>query len=190
MEDESVQFLPFHAINQFMRPDYRLAVLRATFTALPDLPDDFRSPVERLSRQLVQVPGFRNSAKAPVGKKVRPAAEAFEKSPALVATVLSAWAQAHADLRQQVFEMLQQRGWELLPPDADRTQLPGFFPTWPHGEDFATLNKAFQDAFPETKESEDDISLMVVWLSARLPYQMDEEEAEEQEIEGDEETAS
>ena len=185
MEDETVQFLPFHAINEFMRSDYRLAVLRSTYTALPDLPESYRAPLERLSRQFVQVPGFRNSAKAPVGKKIRPAAEAFEKSPALVAAVLSAWAEAHAALRQQIYELLQKRGWEILPPDSDRTQLPGFFPAWPHGEDFETLNKAFQAAFPAAQASDDDISLMVVWLSARLPYQMEDEGEDEEQENGD-----
>ena len=74
----------------------------------------------------MQTPGFRNSAKAPVAKRVKPTAEAFTKSPHLVAAILSAWAAANVEFRQRVYDLLTERGWELLPVDADRAQLPGF----------------------------------------------------------------
>lgn len=178
MDDQTIQYLPFHAINEFMRPDFRLSVIRTALTALPTLPENRRLPIDLMTRQAVKVPGFRNSAKAPAALKARPMAEAFEKSPELVAAVLSAWSETHTALRQQVYDLLSARGWELLPPEADRTQLPGFLPTWPKGEDFDLLNQAFQKAHPDDPAGADDISLMVVWLSGRLPYQSAEEQAE------------
>lgn len=181
MEDQEIQFLPFHAINEFMRSDFRLSVIRATLNALPRLPESFRAPIDQLIRQSVQVPGFRNSSKAPASMKVKPTAEVFEKNPSLVAAILSAWAEANTALRQQVYDMLAQRGWEVLPPEADRTQLPGFLTTWPKDEDFETLDAAFREIYPDSDKSSDEISLMVVWLSGRLPYEMEgEEEAEEE----------
>jgi hypothetical protein len=180
MEDQSTQFLPFHAINEFMRPDYRVEVIRSTLTCLPDLAENFRAPIDQLTRSMVQVPGFRNSAKAPHIKRLKPTANAFEKSPDLVAAILSAWAEVHQDLRQQVYDLLLERGWELLPPSADRTQLPGFLTTWPNGESFELLNQAFTEKYPDARLSGDDVSLMIVWLSVRLPYRFEEDQSEEE----------
>jgi hypothetical protein len=179
MEEQTAQFLPFHAINEFMRSDYRLEVVRVTLNSLPALPVSFRSPIEQMTRMFVQVPGFRNSAKAPLGRRVRPTAETFEKNPHLVAAILSAWAEIHAGLRGQVFDLLVERGWDLLPPTADRTQLPGFLMTWPDGESFESLYQAFNEKYPEIQVNSDDVSLMIVWLSVRLPYQSEKDNPDE-----------
>jgi hypothetical protein len=136
-------------------------------------------PIDRMTRKVVRVPGFRNSLKAPTPMKVKPMAEAFEKSPDLVAAILSAWAEARPVLRQQVYDLLVARGWDILPPEADRTQLPGFFIKWPHDEDFEKLNSAYSERYPDAQETSDDVSLMVVWVSTRLPYQIDDEEDED-----------
>jgi hypothetical protein len=173
-DEKKVSFLPFHAINEFMTPEYRLVVVRSALEALPGLPESFRAPIDRLTRKHVQVTGFRNSLKAPLALKVRPLASAYEKNPELVAAVLSAWAEAHAGLRQRVYDLLKSRNWELLPPDTDRTKLPGFLTKWPKGEDFTTLNQAFVEKYPDDPAPSDDVSLMVVWLSGRLPYEMSE----------------
>ena len=180
MENQTAQFLPFHAINEFMRPSYRMEVIRVTLTSLPDLPENFRTPIDQITRAIVQVPGFRNSAKAPLVKRMKPTSDAFEKSPHLVAAILSAWAEVHTNLRQQVYEFLIERGWDLLPPTTDRTQLPGFIMTWPNGESFELLSQAFEETYPGIQVTSDDVSLMIVWLSVRLPYQFegDIEEAE------------
>lgn len=188
MDDDTIQFLPFHALNNFMRDDYRLEVVRKAVHAMPDLPEDHRSSLERQIRQSVRVPGFRNSSKAPASLKVKPAAEAFEKNPALVAAVLYAWAETVPDLRQRVYDLLQARQWPILPPEADRTQLPGFMPTWPKGEDFDILNEAYAEMYPDDSASSDDVSLMIVWLSARLPYSFEGED--EPEEDGDEDAGA
>jgi hypothetical protein len=176
MDQEKAQFLPFHAINEFMRPDFRLEVVRSTLYALPNLPEGFRPPIDRLTRKVIQVPGFRNSVKAPTALKVKPTAEAFEKSSDLVAAVLSAWAEAHPELRQQVYDLLVSRDWKVLPLEADRTKIPGFLTRWPKGEDFDVLNNAYIEKYPGSQTSSDQVSLMVVWISGRLPYQLVGEE--------------
>lgn len=175
MDKKQVSFLPFSALNEFMRPDYRLKVIQETLGNLNALPEKQQSQVNQAVKKLVQVPGFRNSLQAPTPLKVKPAAKSFEKSASFVAVILSAWSDLQPDLRQQVFDLLTSRGWELLPIEADRTKLPGFLTTWPKDEDFSVLNQAFRDAQPETTASEDDVSLMAVWLAGRLP--LDEENA-------------
>jgi hypothetical protein len=194
----SAEYLPFHAINEFMRPDFRLSVVRETLNALPSLSEEHNNQINRLTNKLVKVPGFRNSDKAPAMMKVVPMAKSFEKSPELVAAILSAWAEANNELRFRVYNLLKDRGWAILsteqplskemlspeviqkwpilPPDVDRTKLPGFYTHWPKGEDYDTLYNQFTKTYPDMEISIDRVSLMVVWLSLRLPHQMEERE--------------
>jgi len=170
MTDAEISFLPFHAINEFMTDEYRLEVVRSVLYSLPDLPGPYSASINRIVRQLVKIPGFRMSDKAPTAVKTRPVARAFEKDPELVAAILAAWAEFHADLRQRVYDCLTGIGWELLPVDADRTQFPGFLPSWPAGQDFDSIYQVYQEKYPGTEESSNNVSLMTVWLGGRLPY--------------------
>ncbi len=63
--------------------------------------------------------------------------------------------------------------WPVFPETTDRSKLPGFNPHWPKGEDFEALYTAFTKLFPDTISSIDKVSLMAVWLTMRLPYQVD-----------------
>jgi hypothetical protein len=176
MDKQTTQYLPFHAVNEFMRDDYRAVVIRTTLNALSGLPTEYRDPVDRLTKKNVQVPGFRVSTKAPVALRLKPTIDAFVKNPQMAAAILSAWAEVHTGLRSQIHELLAAREWEVLPAEADRTQLPGFIPTWPKEEDFEKLTLAFKEKYPETGVSDDDISLMIVWISGRLPFQSSAED--------------
>jgi len=175
---KQVQFLPFNAINEFMRPDFRLAVVRYALQAVETGDPDQRNRLAQLTRKGVTVPGFRNSAKAPLALRVKPTAEAFEKSAPLVAAILQAWATARPELAQRVHALLAERGWEVLPVEAERAKLPGFMIHWPKGDDFETLVSAYQAAYPQATETSDEISLMAVWIGNRLPYDLDETPAE------------
>lgn len=192
---EKTEFLPFHAINEFMRPDFRLNVIRETLTAQSTLDESSVNDLNQQIKKMVTVPGFRNSDKAPALIKVLPTSTAFEKYPELVAAILSCWAEIQSDLREQVYALLKSRKWlmfsedegldgvslsmdtieewPIFPIKMNRTKLPGFFTHWPKGEDFEILYKNFSELFPESTASIDKVSLMVVWISMRLPYQVD-----------------
>ncbi len=186
MSENPMQTIPFHAINEFMRSDYRIEVVRSVLTSQSLLPPQLQTQIERLTRKSVQIPGFRNSAKAPVNKRIRLTAEVFEKSPQMTAAILAAWAELKNDLRIQVFEYLTDLGWQLLPIETDRSQVPGFSITWPKGGDLEELAQKFLEQNPAQTASQDDVSLMIVWLGGRLPYQMDGEvEVEDDEISED-----
>jgi hypothetical protein len=196
MNDQAA-FLPFHAINEFMRADFRLSVIRSVMNALPELPDKLANSIHQMTRKYVKVPGFRNSDKAPAMVKVLPMAKAFEKNADLVAAILAAWCEAHAELRMQVYELLKARNWKvfpktegltldslnpewvkdwaILPLNVDRTKVPGFYTHWPKGEDYEIIYQQFTETYPNSEASIDQVSLMAVWLSLRLPYQVDEE---------------
>jgi hypothetical protein len=203
---EKTEFLPFHAINEFMRPDFRLNMIRETLTAQATLGEPYVNELNQQIKKRVSVPGFRNSDKAPALIKVLPTSKAFEKYPELVAALLSCWAEIQSELREQVFILLKTRKWlmyseadgldtaslsmdtikewPIFPLQMNRTRLPGFFTHWPKGEDFETLYKNFTELFPDSTASIDKVSLMVVWISMRLPYQVDSEIEKSDEVIG------
>ncbi len=171
-DKDTVEFLPFNAINQFMIPEYRLEILREVLANLDHLTPDQRSTLLGMIRRLFKLPGFRNPTLAPLPIKVRGAVSPFEKNAEFTAQVLADWAEIRSELMQQVYHFLQDRGWEILPLDADRTKIPGFLTRWPKEETYEVLNQAFSEKFPQAKASEYDVRLMVVWISGRLPFDM------------------
>jgi hypothetical protein len=193
---ENTEFLPFHAINEFMRPDFRLSVIRDTLTSQAKLPEDLSKSLDEKIRKNITVPGFRTSDKAPALIKVLPTSKAFEKYPDLVAVILSCWAELHSELQKQVYQLFKSRNWKMFqdtdgiiketltieaikewpifPITFNRTKLPGFFTHWPKGEEFEVLYSTFTELFPDVEASIDKVSLMVVWLSMRLPTHIDD----------------
>lgn len=198
MTENQVDFLPFHAINEFMRSDFRLSVVKSALSALPSLPESHLNTINHLTKKLVKIPGFRHSDKAPTFVRAIPTAKAFEKNAELVAAVLAAWAESHASLRTQVFDVLVSRGWKtfpaemhtladvptlksaqdwgILPISADRAKIPGFLVYWPKVETFEVLYQSFTAKYPETQASLDETSLMAVWLAMRLPVNLVDED--------------
>jgi hypothetical protein len=175
-ETNKIQYLPFHAINEFMRDDFRLTVLNEVFTNLEKFEKDQVMRINRLFAKGVQIPGFRNSSLAPLVVKVKYSASLFEKSPEFVALVLNCWSQLRNSLKEAIWKLLDNKNWKPLPIDADRSLLPGFLATWPKGDTFEVLIKGLLENNPEIVESDDNISLMVVWVGNKLPYGLYEEE--------------
>ncbi len=173
MDDkDSVEFLPFNAINQFMIADYRLEVIREVLGNLDRLSPSQRSTMVGLIKKLFRLPGFRNPTLAPLPIKVRGAVSPFEKNAEFTAQVLADWAEVRSELMTQVYHLLKERGWEILPLDTDRTKIPGFLTRWPKEETYEVLNQAFNEKNPQSKASDYDVRLMIVWISGRLPYDM------------------
>ena len=185
-KDKQMQFLPFHALNEFMRDDFRLGVLRMVMAGMPKLSKAVGSGLNRMVKKLVQVPGFRNSSLAPAAIKAKNAVKAFESSPAFTGLVLAAWTELQPELAGQMHSLLESRGWKVLPLEADRTKMPGFMVQWPQEDDFDTVYAAFREVNADSEASDDDLGLMAVWISGRLPYDNVEkailfkEEAEEE----------
>jgi hypothetical protein len=192
---DQTEFLPFNAINEYMRPDFRLKVIRETLSNQSALEESLLDDLNHQLKKYVTVPGFRSSDKAPALVKVLPTSKAFEKNPDLVAVILACWSETQTKLRDQSYAVLKERKWPLFPeneefkPTAsitetikewpvfpltmDRVKLPGFYIHWPKGEDFEALYKTFTELYPDSDASIDKVSLMMVWLSMRLPLQVD-----------------
>jgi hypothetical protein len=78
-------------------------------------------------------------------------------------------------------ELLQ--NWAILPLEVDRSKLPGFHIWWPKGEDFETLYNDLTTRHPDSEASIDQVGLMAVWLSLRLPYHIEGEDEEKTDTE-------
>jgi len=192
---ENAEFLPFHAINEFMRPDFRLKVIRETLTSQTSIPEHYINELNHQIKKKVTIPGFRNSDKAPALIKVLPTSKAFEKYPEIVSAILSCWAEYQSELRTQIYQLLSNQNWNMvqdisdvtmenlspelikewpvLPVSINRAKLPGFSTHWPKDQNFETLYTKYTELFPDSDASIDTVSLMVVWLSMRLPYKFD-----------------
>lgn len=179
MTDETVKYLPFNAINEFMRDDYRLSVLHEVFGQLESNPAGKRKDISLFVTRFIKIPGFRNCNAAPAALKAKNSPALFQQSAEFSALVLEAWASLHPELKQAVWNVLSERNWEPAPIEADRSELPGFQIHWPKADTFESFHSALKALMPEMKESEDDISLMVVWVGNRLPYDLFIEETEE-----------
>ncbi len=170
-ENDKIKFIPFHAINEFMRNDFRLHIIRTTLTNMHSLDKKYSASIDRLTRKFVKVTGFRNSVKAPITLKAVAMVKAFEKEPQLVAAILNAWCEINADLKNYMYNLLVERDWKLFPLEIDRTKLPGFLTIWPEEDDYDALYNAYVQNNPDNNASIDETSLMVIWLADRLPIE-------------------
>ena len=155
-----------------MIDDFRQQVIHTVFVNFNKLTDEQQRHINSLVRKNVKVQGFRNSALAPMQLKINGCVETFRKSHQFVAQILSAWCKIYFELRKNIYDFLVERTWPLLPIDTDRSLLPGFMVEWPADEKFEVLTQTFREKFSDSSVSDDDISLMIVWLSNHLPYEM------------------
>lgn len=185
MENNQIAYLPFHVINEFMVSPYRLSVIQRVLEKQQSISPAHSKGIQQIIKNWLKVPGFRNAALAPLPLKVKHSESVFEKNPEYVKHILAGWAEINQPLAEEVFTFLQQRGWKLLPLKVDRAQLKGILPTWPKGDDFETLTEGFSKAYPQYAEQLDDVTLMIVWVSNRLP--VDIKDPMEWEYSGEEE---
>ncbi len=181
---EKEKFLPFIAINEFMRDDYRQKVITEVLSHIDKIPNDQRITINRSISKFVKVPGFRNSSLAPAGLKAKSSVELFGTLSDFTGAVIEGWFRLHPDLAKTVFEVLQEKEWPNLQPiELDRSKLPGFQIHWPKTDTFEVLINAVRSKNLFEDESDDNISLMAVWMGVRLPYDLFVEETEEKKAE-------
>lgn len=169
-DNKKAQYLPFHAINEFMRDDFRVAILQEVLNSYDKVEKERTLRINRLIAKGVQIPGFRNSSLAPLGVKVRQSTTLFESSPEFAALIVDCWSQLHQQLKNAIWQLLEEKNWKPLPMEIDRTILPGFTTNWPKEDKFELFVQAIHEKIPDLAENDDNISLMVVWMSNKLPY--------------------
>lgn len=171
-DDKKIEYIPFNAVNEFMREDFRLLVLQEVFSKLEQCTAMQRQLILRLFSKGVQISGFRNSGLAPLPIKIKNSTTLFERSAEFAGTIMECWSNLHSKLKEAMFTVLSERDWNPHPIALDRSRLPGFQIVWPKADTFDSLIKSIQDSQPNLQESDDNISLMAVWVGNRLPYNL------------------
>jgi hypothetical protein len=171
-KDNKMAFLPWSAVNAFMLEDFQLEVIKTVLTGYEHLDSEQRRSLNAQIKRGVKVPGFRNAISAPISIRTKHSIELFEKNAAFAGNVLSAWAKIYSSLAELVHPFLEDRQWKILPLAAEHEKLPGFLTQWPLEDEFEVLTKAFREAYPESEYTDNQISLMCVWLAGRLPYEL------------------
>jgi len=179
MSEKQARFIPFNAVNEFLLPEYRLKLIQQVFSGLDTLPESRRSAIARMVKRNIQVSGFRNSSLAPAPLKAKAAVTTFEKSHEFAGQIMAAWCDLQPELAQKIYDFLKARGWELLPVETDRAKLPGFLTRWPAEDTFEVLDDSYAATYPGDDAHEYDINMMIAWLSGRLPVEMVDSIAEE-----------
>jgi len=166
--------LSFKTINVFIERDYLAQTLESILQEKKDLPKEDQIAFNNLFRKYVSVLGFRNPLRAPLQLQVNAFASAFEDKDEVVPFTLSTWTKLHEDFATLVKNWLESEGWEGLSLERSFEGAEGFVDEWPEDLSFDDLVKKFQKDNPDQDYGENDIILMVLWISGQLPPEQSE----------------
>jgi len=168
MMDEK-ETLSFKTINLFIERDYLENALEEILKAKEDLSREDQNAFNSQFRKFVNVLGFRNPLRAPLQLQVNAYASAFEEKDEVVPFTLSTWATLKQDFAKLVQGWLEAEGWKDLALERTFEGSEGFVNDWPKKLSFEKLIKKFQKDHPDEQFKEDDLVLMVLWVSGQLP---------------------
>jgi len=161
--------LPLISLNVFLLPDFRREILTTVLNQKDNLPPEIKQEFRQAIKEFVKISGFRNPLAAPQALQVRAMESPFEKESRFVKAILSSWADLKLDLGAKVQSVLPELGFEPndqapLYPDPENAFAVG----WPEDLSFEKLADLVKQK-TETDASSNEISLMTVWLTGRLP---------------------
>lgn len=170
-ENETVSF---KAINVFIERNYLEDLLSRILQAKKNLPKDGQISFNNHFKKFVTVLGFRDPLRAPLQLQINAFASAFEDKEEVVPFTLSTWTKLNHDFAEQVRDWLDSEGWKNLSLDRSYDDSDGFISDWPKGLTFDKLNKKFKKANPDEEINQNDLILMVMWISGQLPPEQSE----------------
>jgi len=161
--------LPLISLNVFLLPDFRREILTTVLNQKDNLSPEIKQEFRQAIKEFVKISGFRNPLAAPQALQVRAMESPFEKESRFVKAILSSWADINSDLQAKVQAVLPELGFEPndqapLYPDPENAFAVG----WPEDLSFEKLADLVKQK-TETDASSNEISLMTVWLTGRLP---------------------
>ncbi|MBP6068862.1 MAG: hypothetical protein KA465_01225 [Anaerolineaceae bacterium] len=161
--------LPLISLNVFLLPDFRREILTTVLDQKDNLSPEIKQEFRQAIKEFVKISGFRNPLAAPQALQVRAMESPFEKESRFVKAILSSWADINSDLQAKVQAVLHELGFEPnvqapLYPDPENAFAVG----WPEDLSFEKLADLVKQK-TETDASSNEISLMTVWLTGRLP---------------------
>lgn len=164
-----IETIPFKAINVYINEDYLETVLKSVLTGYKKLPKQAQIEFVVFLRKYATVLGFRDPSRAPLTLQANALAKAFEKKDEVVVYVLSVWAKVNNKLADEVKSWLSEQGLKDLETEREFAENAGFTRDLPKKLGFDKIEKEFAKANPDSKFERDDLILMVLWISGRLP---------------------
>ena len=161
--------LPYKAINVYMNQEYLDTVLTTAITSVKKLPKKDQIAFSHFMKKYANVLGFRDPSRAPVSLQVKALARAFEEKDEVVPVVLSIWSKANKKLVKPVKTWLEGEGFKNLTTERDYEEDTGFIADWPKKMTFDKMVKKFRKDNPELVIEQDDLILLVLWMTGQLP---------------------
>lgn len=163
------EILPFKSINVFIERDYLEKVAKNILEGVEKLNKEEQIEFSQNFRKYVSVLGFRNPLRAPLSLQVNAHASAFEEKDEVIPFSLTTWAKVNNDLADKVQSWLKSEGWEGLALAREYEEDNGFVLDWPDDLSFDQVEEKFQKAHPDFEFDRDDLILMVLWITGKLP---------------------
>ena len=164
-----IETVPFKAINVYINQEYLESVMKTVLTDYKKLSKQEQIDFTRFLRKYVTILGFRDPSRAPLSLQINALAKAFEAKDEVIPTVLSIWTKANKKLAADVKAWLEENKFKNLEMEREYSEDAGFTTDLPKKMDFDKVEKDFAKANPDAKYERDDLILMVLWLSGRLP---------------------
>lgn len=163
------EYLPYKSVNVFITHEYLGKVTREILTGYKQLSKENAKSFIVQFREHVNVLGFRNVIRAPLSLQINAYTSAFEGKNDVVPFTLSTWALINSGLASEVKSWLKTEGWDCLSEVRHYNDSEGFLQDWPKKLSFTKLVKNFKKAKPNVEFEDDDLILMVIWISGKLP---------------------
>lgn len=164
-----VEYLSFKTINVFIERGFLEEILTQILTNLRDLSKENQIEFNQHFKKYVTVLGFRNPKHAPLPLQVKAFATAFEEKEEVIPFTLSTWAKIKDDLANAVLKWLQSENWDDLALVRNFDDDQGFKNDWPDDLSLDTVIEDYQKDHADMEVSKDDLTLMILWVSGRLP---------------------
>ncbi len=166
---DTKEVLSYRAINVFFEREYLEKVLNSVLEGLKALPKEKQQEFNSNFRKYVKVLGFRDPVRAPLSLQINAFVNAFETKEEIIPITLTSWAIINLPFVKQVLKWLESEGWNNL--NYDRTYLhnEGFASNWDEQVTFDQIDEDFKKAQPDIDYERNDLILMVLWLSGKLP---------------------
>lgn len=163
------EYLPYKTINVFINREYLDQVLENVLKNKEKLSKQNQIAFANQFKHHIKVLGFRNPLIAPLPLQVRAYASAFEEKDDVIPFTLSAWSQINAGFAGEVRSWLEKENWNVLPLERHFDETEGFINEWPKKLTFEKLIKNYKKDHPDDEINQDDLILMIVWISGQLP---------------------
>ncbi len=161
--------LSYKSINIYIDREYLESVIQFVLSNKQHLSKDEQISFTKSFNQYVNVLGFRNPSRAPQPLQINAYATAFEGKDEVVPFTLSTWAKLKPGLAGNVVAWLESEGWKDLELVREYQEDGGFLSEWPKKLKFDKLVKDFNKAYQDGDHDHNDIILMVLWVSGKLP---------------------